>query len=67
MQHRKSQKTNAEGYSDPTAFCGIGKIETEREIVTLIINEIDGLLRDYGFDKVGRITIRNRRNGRLWK
>ena len=67
MQHRKSNKTNGEGYSDPTAFAGVASIESEREIVTVIINEINGLLHDYGFEKVGRIVIRNRRNGRIWK
>lgn len=66
-QHNRSNKTNGEGYSDPTAFAGVASIEGEGEIVSTIINEINGLLNDYGFEKVGRITIRNRRNGRLWK
>jgi hypothetical protein len=67
QQHKRSNKTNGEGYNDPTAFAGIATIEGEGEIVSTIINEINGLLHDYGFEKVGRIVIRNRRNGRIWK
>jgi hypothetical protein len=48
QQYKRSNKTNGEGYNDPTAFTGIASIEGEGEIVSTIINEINGLLHDYG-------------------
>ena len=65
------QIRNGEGYADPTASAALNRItkeesESEKRAITLLrtIKCIIGLA---GFELLGRIEIRDRRNGRKYK
>ena len=65
------QIRNGEGYADPTAFAAlspIAKEESESEKrATALIKTIKYIIGLAGFELLGRIEIRDKRNGRKYK
>jgi hypothetical protein len=57
---------NAEGYSDPTAYGALSNIESEQR-ATRLIGVLKYVIRNSGFELVGRIQIRDKRTGREFK
>lgn len=64
---------NSEGYSDPTAGVAMGsakKQEQEQEIDKLnhkVMQSFRLLLDLAGFEIVGRVTLRHKKSGRIFK
>lgn len=67
----KNPKKNAEGYNDPTAYLGMKEIireETETERKNRLLIQVFRLVADLaGFEIVGRITLKHRKTGRIFK
>lgn len=62
---------NSEGYSDPTAFEALQTIikeESELEKkVNFVIKVLKFIIRESGFELIGRIEIRDTKTGRVFK
>lgn len=62
---------NCEGYSDPTAGTAISKTTKEEQEVEKVNHKIIQSFRLIvdlaGFEIVGRITLRHRRSGKIFK
>ena len=58
-------KRNASGCIDPTAYIAITNIDNKRfkQLIRTIVYICDLA----GFEIQGKITLKNRRSGRLWK
>ncbi len=58
---------NSEGYPNPTAY-GVIKEETELEKkVGFLIKILKFIIRESGFELIGRIEIRDVKSGRVFK
>lgn len=68
-----SDNKNAEGYADPTPAKAIRHMtrvyrdDPEAERLTETIEAIRAVLRVSDFDMVGRITLRSKETGRIYK
>ena len=60
-------KRNASGYIDPTAYIAITNIDNEQKRFKQLIRTIVYICDLAGFEIQGKITLKNRRSGRLWK
>jgi len=62
---------NKEGYPDPTAYNGIrlaaAENADEARRVNALIKTLKALIREAGFELIGRIEIRDKRSGREYK
>lgn len=62
---------NKEGYPDPTAYDGIRRAlaadAEESRRVNALIKVLKALIREAGFELIGRIEIRDKRSGREYK
>lgn len=68
MQHNpKSNNTNAAGYLDPTAATAIANVTTEEKSLNLLIYVLKYIIDRAGFELVGRITLRNKESGRVYR
>lgn len=61
----KAEKKNAEGYSDPTAFEALNRLDEDTK-VHKIMKIIFMLLDLTGFYMDGRITLVSKKTGRTW-
>lgn len=59
-------KRNASGYLDPTAYESLENLY-EEERVTKLVHTIFHVCELAGFAVEGRITLRNKKTGRIWK
>lgn len=59
-------KKNGEGYYDPTAYEAIKKINEEERFYKLL-HTIFYICRLAGFEVYGRINLRDKKTGRIWK
>ena len=70
MLERELRK-NLEGYSDPTAYKVITNIEREEyksyDRFNKLLNTIFYICELAGFHVEGRIVLRDKSNGKLWK
>lgn len=57
---------NGEGYLDMTAYEAIKKQE-EKERFNKFINSVFKLCERYGYILEGRITVKDKKTGRVWK
>lgn len=60
-------KKNGEGYSDPTAYKAIKHSEKERERLTKLMHVIFDVCEFAGFHIEGRITLRDKKTGKLYR
>lgn len=68
MGDRNNPMFNNEGYSDPTAYEVLRKIECEEnERFHRLLYTLFYLCELAGFEIEGRITLIDKRNGRVWK
>lgn len=69
-----SKMRNSEGYLDPTFYLAMKNIETEEkkknqefERYHNLISTIVYICKIAGFEIQGRIVLKDKRNGRIWK
>ena len=62
----RNPRKNSEGYSDPTTYAALKNIEEEERVNKLIrtLSYICGLA---GYTVEGRIVLRNKKSGKVWK
>lgn len=64
-------KLNSEGYYDPTAYNGLRNILREENAlerdVTMLIKVLKYIIGKAGFELVGRIEIRDKKTGRVFR
>lgn len=60
-------KRNGEGYSDPTAYVAYRSIDREERRFRKLLKMIFSLCEIAGFELVGRITLKDKHSGRVWK
>lgn len=60
---------NADGYSDPTAYIAIRSLERQEEYERFqsLLNTIFTICELSDFHIEGRIAIRDKRTGRIWR
>lgn len=58
---------NGEGYYDPTAGQAINNIDHEEEEFKKLFRTLRYICGVAGFEIQGRIVIRNKESGRVWK
>lgn len=68
MQHNpKNNRTNAAGYLDPTAAAAIANVTKEEKNLNLLVYVIKYIIDRSGFELVGRITLKCKESGRVYK
>lgn len=67
MADNKNPRKNAEGYSDPTAYEAIKNIDKEEAKFHKLLYAIFDICELAGFKIEGRITLVDKRNGRVWR
>ena len=68
MQHNpKSNNTNAAGYLDPTASAAIENVTAEEKSLNLLIYVLKYIIDRSGFELVGRIVLKNKESGRVYR
>lgn len=64
-------KLNSEGYYDPTAYNGLRNILREENAlerdVTMLIKVLKYIIGKAGFELVGRIEIKDKKTGRIFR
>lgn len=60
-------KRNGEGYSDPTAYAAFRSIEREEQRFRKVLKMIFQLCEIAGFELVGRVALKDKRSGKVWK
>lgn len=64
-------RRNKEGYSDPTAFAALSKIQKEENELqrraTELVNVLRYIIDKSGFELVARIEIRDKRTGKEFR
>jgi len=60
-------KKNGSGYTDPTAYKAIKKVEKESERFHRLLNTIFYICDLAGFHVEGRIVLKDKETGRIWK
>jgi hypothetical protein len=60
-------KKNGEGYSDPTAYKAIKTAEEETVKFQKLLDTIFNICELSGFHIEGRITIKSKSTGRIWR
>ncbi|MCC0653656.1 MULTISPECIES: hypothetical protein [unclassified Clostridioides] len=58
---------NKSGYLDSTAYEAIKKVDKEKQEVNVLIELIKKMAKIAGFEIVGRIELRNKKTGVLYK
>lgn len=58
---------NSEGYLDPTAYGAIKKVDKDEERFHKLLYTIFYLCEIAGFQLDGRITLIDKRTGKVWK
>ena len=68
---KNNPKYNSSGYYDPTAYAairGIVKEESDAEMrVSLLIRILKFIIREFDFELVERIELRDRKTGRYFR
>lgn len=64
----KDIRKNASGYNDPTPFTAIKHIEKENDIrFYKLIHTIFHICELAGFEVEGRMTLRDKKTGKVWR
>lgn len=67
MDKKRSDLFNGSGYPDPTAYACILKENDLEKKCSLLIKVVKTVIELSGFEVVGRIVIRDKKSGRLFK
>ena len=70
MDPKKDPRRNASGYMDPTAYEAIRNVEREAEAeerFKKLLNTIFYICDLAGFHIEGRLTIRDKKTGKIWR
>jgi hypothetical protein len=70
MDPKKDPRRNASGYMDPTAYEAIRNVEREAEAeerFKKLLNTIFYITELAGFHIEGRLVIRDKKTGKIWK
>lgn len=71
MMDSKNPYSNGEGYADPTAYAGMKPIiqqETEEaHFISNLIHNLKFVVGLAGFEVVGRITLKEKSTGKIFK
>lgn len=71
MAIEKNPRKNAEGYDDPTAYLGMRDAIAEENAleheVTTLIKVLKFIISKSGFELVGRIQIKDKKTGRIFR
>ena len=62
----KNEKYNASGCKDLTAYDAIENIEMEKRLNALL-KKIFRLCDNYGFHLEGRLVLRDKKTGKIWR
>lgn len=64
-------KYNSEGYYDPTAYAGLRSVIQEENVLERDVNALVKVLKyiisKSGFELIGRIEIKDKKSGRVFK
>ncbi len=60
-------RKNAEGYSDPTAYKAIANTSAEDERFYKLLDMIFNICELSGFHLEGRIVLKDKRTGKVWR
>lgn len=60
-------KRNGEGYSDPTAFEAIKKVDQDLERIQKLLTAIFAVCEAADFHVEERIILKDKRSGKIWK
>jgi transcriptional regulator with XRE-family HTH domain len=63
----KDLKKNGSGYYDPTAYKAIRKADIERERFMKLLDTIFTICEYAGFHVEGRITLKDKKTGKVWR
>lgn len=63
----KDLRKNAEGYSDPTAYEAIKHVSAEGERFYKLLGCIYRICELSDFSIEGRITLKDKRSGKIWR
>ena len=58
---------NASGYIDPTAYKAITKVDAEEARFRKLLDTIFNICELSGFHVEGRIVVKDKRTGRIWR
>jgi len=67
LGNKKDPKRNEKGYSDPTAYEALKRLEDEDERFHKLLYSIRNICDLAGYDLGERIVLVDRRNGRIWR
>lgn len=59
-------KRNSEGYLDLTAYEAMNNID-EKEMVRKLLLKVSRICERAGYRVEGRITLRNKKSGKVWR
>lgn len=65
--NNRDLKRNGEGYMDPTAYLAIKHTEDENTKFQKLLDTIFNICELSGFHIEGRIVIKSKKTGRVWK
>ena len=58
---------NKSGYTDNTAYKAISKVDEEKQKANTLIELIKKMTKIAGFEIIGRIELRNKKSGAIYK
>ncbi len=64
---RNDDHYNSHGYRDPTAYAAMRNLSAEEQRFKKLIRTIFALCDIAGFTLTGRITLTDKRTGRIWE
>lgn len=60
-------KRNGSGYTDPTAYKALKRIDKNEKRVTRVIKTLQEVAHIAGFEIEGRITLIDKKTGDIWR
>ena len=66
MKQSDAFRTNSSGYSDPTAYNAVKKIENDDARVSKLITILKYICDISGFEIQGHIVLKDKASGRVW-
>ena len=63
----KEFKRNSSGYVDPTAYAAIKNIDADNERFQKLLTAIFTICDLAGFHHEGRIVVKDKRTGKIWR
>lgn len=67
MTDDRELRKNCEGYSDPTAYAAIKSLDRDKSNLNRLLRAINDICQLAGFEVYGRITLRDKKTGKVWR